>query len=66
MGKFVGVVLALAVVFFGSLGQYVCGRIILPSMGLTAPEYWTWFFFMSFAMIFCAPLVLIKEILKEL
>jgi len=29
--------------FVGGLISYICGRIILPEMGLTAPGYWPWF-----------------------
>lgn len=38
------VFLAILMGIFGlPVVAYVVGRILLPEMGLTAPDYWTWF-----------------------
>lgn len=53
--------LAFAILLFGATGEYVCGRIILPAVGLTAPDFWTWFWFMTFAVLFSIPLWIINK-----
>lgn len=63
MGKLTVVGLMAFAVSFGALGEYVCGRILLPEVGLTAPQYWTWFWFMFFAMVFSSPLWVIRALL---
>lgn len=37
------ILVILAGAFGLPLATYIAGRILLPEMGLTAPEYWTWF-----------------------
>lgn len=33
----------IGLIFLAALFEYIVGRILLPEMGLTAPDYWTWF-----------------------
>lgn len=52
LGKVWAVLLFLSIVLLSALGEYICGRILLPAMGLRAPGYWTWFWLTAFASIF--------------
>lgn len=61
MSKILIALALLAVLLFGSFGEYICGRIILPAMGLMAPGYWTWFWFMFWALVFGGTLAFVKE-----
>lgn len=63
MDKFLMFLVALGILVFGSLGEYICGRIILPAMGLEAPGYWTWFWFMTWGLFFSIPLSTAGKIL---
>jgi hypothetical protein len=55
----------IAAVWVGAaLSEYVCGRIILPEMGLTAPGYWPWFWFTGVVLAFSVPVRLVSEALK--
>jgi hypothetical protein len=61
----VAIILAVvAGVFWAALGEYVTGRIILPPMGLTPPEYWTWFWFTVVMGCFSGPFYFIKGALS--
>lgn len=64
MGKFFMAVVVASCLFVAALGEYICGRIILPAVGLTAPEYWTWFWFMFWGLTFSSPFWLIKAALS--
>lgn len=49
------------VIMLIAAAEYVCDRIILPEMGLTAPEYVTWFWFtvvtvIAYATVYVASL----------
>lgn len=46
-------------------GEYVGGRVILPEVGLTAPGWWTWFWFTSWASIFGLVATFAKEQIDE-
>lgn len=50
--------------FLGALLGYWWGRVMLPAMGLTAPEYWTWFWAALPLMISGALGAGVKEALK--
>ena len=54
----VAVILAVAI-----LAEYVCGRVILPAVGLTAPGFWTWFWFTAWAAGFTALIKFIEELM---
>lgn len=60
--KFLFLLFCLGIVAFGALGEYIGGRILLPAIGLTAPEYWTWFWFMFWACLFIIPLSLVGKL----
>lgn len=49
----------------GALGEYVCGRVILPAIGLTAPSYWTWFWFMFWVIVFGLILKYLEELIES-
>lgn len=66
MKGFFLLLLLTGVVFFGALGEYVCGRIILPEMGLHVPDYWSWFWFMVWATVFSVVIYIAKAIIKEI
>lgn len=51
----------LAAVFGGALVEYICGRILLPEMGLTAPGYWIWFWVMVIVVIGMNAATFLKE-----
>lgn len=64
METFIRCILALFIVVVGSAAEYVGGRILLPELGLSAPEYWTWFWAMFWMTIICTPIWIIKEVVK--
>lgn len=41
--------------------EYICGRILLPEMGLTAPGYWIWFWVMVIVVIGMNAATFLKE-----
>ena len=61
---FMGILTAGA--FLGGLGEYILGHIMLPSIGLHAPAYWTcfWFSFWLTAIILAVSVAV--EWIKEL
>jgi hypothetical protein len=58
MWKFVGATIVAA--FPVAALEYVCGRIILPELGLTAPGYWPWFWVSLFTLAFVAVMAVIR------
>lgn len=60
MFRLVGIVAAMW--WLGSLGAYIGGRVILPAMGLTAPGFWAWFWFVMWAAGFGTVVMILKEV----
>lgn len=66
MKAFLAVVsMYLVICFAGAFGEYVGGRIVLPDVGLTAPEYWTWFWFTFWTGGIAFALAFLKVILFD-
>lgn len=65
MGVLVGLVVGAALVFWGALGSYIGGRILLPEIGLTPPGYWTWWCYILIMAVFYIPIYAIKEFTKD-
>jgi hypothetical protein len=63
--KFLFVLLMAAILLFGALGDYIGGRILLPAMGLTAPGYWTWFWFMVVVLSFVTLIKFLSSLVDE-
>lgn len=61
-----GVILILLVTpSYAALASYIGGRILLPEIGLAAPQYTTWFWFYLFIIIFATPVYMIKAVVNE-
>lgn len=58
---FLLILIGLIETFAGAAIMYFIGRILLPEIGLHAPDFWIWFWVMLLLEI----LGLIKDIIKE-
>lgn len=55
-----------ALVLFGAFASYVGGRIVLPEVGLTAPEYVTWVWAWLWGSVLYIPIYVVKAIFESL
>jgi hypothetical protein len=65
MGK-VAVVLTITIAVASLVtGEYIFGRIVLPEMGLSTPQWWTYFWGDLFFLIFLSPFYFILYLVKS-
>lgn len=62
MERFIRLMGFALIIFLGALGEYICGKIVLPEMGLRAPGFMIWFWFMTFGTVFAFLLGMVKEV----